>query len=181
MKRMKRCWTLSLCVIFVVLLTACGVSDPADTQVIDENETLTTTSDYSETDSTIEEVEVIEDSCENPKDSSHYPKICSFSKGKVGNFLVTTTEHGTEFDGATNGFGMYVGTALFKGGKGYSSKEDAIENPLEIESRGHEITITLSYWDYTETFKMNSGDVELLEVRRTSYTTERAYLYVIVI
>ena len=62
-------------------------------------------------------------------------------------------------------------------GNGYADKSKAISNPLEIQSSGYEITVTLSD-DSTETITMVSGDTQLVSCKSGSFN---GYLYVIVV
>ena len=61
-------------------------------------------------------------------------------------------------------------------GRGYSDKENAIKNPLEIKSEGYEIVITLAD-DSVETITMNAGDSQLISCDSGVF---KGYLYVIV-
>lgn len=183
---MKRMALLFLSIILVLMMTACGsqkctcaccttqtgcgtVSETAESNTPSASESLT------------EEVETLEDSCENPIGDSHYPYVTWFSKGgNVGTVSITTAEHGATFDGFLNGFGTYVGTGILDSKKCYSTAEKANAEPIQIDSRGHEIIITISYGQNTESFILKAGDSQLLSIQELSYLTNRAYIYVIV-
>ena len=62
-------------------------------------------------------------------------------------------------------------------GNGYADKSKAIANPLEIQSSGYEILITLSD-DSTESVTMVAGDSKLISCKSGSFN---GFLYVIVI
>ena len=150
--------------------TGCGtVSETAESNAPQDSESLN------------EEVEPLEDSCENPIGASHYPYVTIFpDNGNIGIVSITTAEHGSRFDGFFNGFGVYIGTGILQSKKCYSTAEKANANPIEINSRGHEIIITMSYGNNIESFTMNAGDSQLLSLQERSYLTNRAYVYVIV-
>lgn len=180
---MKRMALLFLSIILVLMMTACGsqkctcaccttqtgcgtVSETAESNTPLDSESLN------------EEVETLEDSCENPIGASHYPYVRLFSgEGNVGSVSITTAEHGATFDGL---HGIYKGTGILDSKKCYPTAEMANADPIQIASRGHEIIITISYGKNTESFTLKSGDSQLLSIKKLSYTTNRAYIYVIV-
>lgn len=61
-------------------------------------------------------------------------------------------------------------------GRAYASREKAVGNPLEIQSQGYEITITLADSDAV-TYTFNAGDEEIISCKSGSFN---GYLYVIV-
>lgn len=113
--------------------------------------------------------------CENSSENSDYPYISSLPRrGNRGSVSITTVEHGSTFERP------YTGTGIVKNQKCYSTAGKANEEPIQIDSRGHEIIITMSYEDNTESFTLNAGESKLLSIQRRSYLTDRAYIYVIV-
>ncbi|MCI9246622.1 MAG: hypothetical protein HFJ30_05820 [Clostridia bacterium] len=184
---MKRMVILILNIILVLMMTACNSQKCtcACCKTQTERGTASETTESSvpqDSESLDEKVENLEDSCENPSGASHYPYITWLSKGgNVGTVSITTAEHGATFDGFLNGFGTYVGTGLLDSKKCYSTAEKANAEPIQIDSRGHEIIITISYGQNTEKFTLKAGDSQLLSIQELSYLTNRAYIYVIVI
>ncbi len=62
-------------------------------------------------------------------------------------------------------------------GNGYCDKSKAIANPLEIQSAGYEIVVTLVD-DSTETVTMVAGDTQLISCKSGSFN---GYIYVIIV
>ena len=171
---MKRLVFLFFSISLILMLTSCG------SQVSVNNTSENNISNLLPEETMIESVE-FEDSCENPIGASHYPYVTIFpDNGNIGIVSITTAEHGSRFDGFFNGFGVYIGTGILQSKKCYSTAEKANANPIEINSRGHEIIITMSYGNNIESFTMNAGDSQLLSLQERSYLTNRAYVYVIV-
>lgn len=196
---MKRFWIFTLCIVLLATMTACGnnacTCECCNSQVNSMNTTQPEPSELQQSVApTIEEIKAIvndesdvqaskpvEDSCENPIGPSHYPFIRRYSFGNKGKYLVTTVKHGSKIDGGYNILGVHLGIKDMQGKSCYQTKEAAMKNPLEIEARGHEIQIIISYGDYTKTVTMKSGESELLSTKRISTSNDRCYLYVVVV
>lgn len=177
---MKRMVFFFLSIILVLIMTACSsqkctcaccttqtgcgsVSDTVETAVSKESE----------------EVENLEDSCENPSGDSHYPYVESASKGSVGSISITTVEHGDiVYDIKYNT--IFTGLVKWTGHKCYSTSEKATENPITVNSRGHEIIVTLTYENNSESFTLNAGNSQLLSISHSNFPSTKAYVYVIV-
>lgn len=61
-------------------------------------------------------------------------------------------------------------------GNGYCEKEKAIANPLQIESEGYDILVTLAD-DSTENITMTAGETKLISCKSGAF---KGYLYVII-
>lgn len=126
------------------------------------------------------DIENSEDSCENPNEVSHYPFVGSTSDGSKGNISITTAEHGNiVYDIRYNN--KFIGPVKWTGQKCYSTAEKATKNPITVHSRGHEIIVTLTYENNSESFTLNAVDSQLLSISHSNFPSTKAYVYVIVI
>lgn len=121
----------------------------------------------------------VEDCCDNPSNSKHYPEVKKLpKKGNFGYFSITTAEHGSTFYGnVSNSFGFPAGKGIaeYNGDKCFSNKEEALKQPLEISANGHELFIVLSLGNETKTFTLEAGENKILSMPYYSI-----YLYVVV-
>ena len=125
------------------------------------------------------DIENSEDSCKNPSGASHYPYVESTSEGSKGSISITTAEHGdTVYDIRYNT--IFTGLVKWTGHKCYSTAEKATKNPITVNSRGHEIIVTLTYENNSESFTLNAGDSQLLSISHSNFPSTKAYVYVIV-
>lgn len=81
-------------------------------------------------------------------------------------------ESGVKYTVSATGYGTLCS------GNGYSDKSEAIAHPLEIQSAGYEIVVTLVD-DSTEIVTMVAGDTELICCE--SGLHDHGYLYVIIV
>lgn len=177
---MKRMALLFLSIILVLMTTACGSQECTCTCCTTQTGCGTTSETLeANTPQESEEVENVEDSCENPSGASHYPYVESTSKGSVGSVSITTAEHGDiVYDIRYNT--IFTGLVKWTGHKGYSTAEKATENPVTINSRGHEIIVTLTYENNSESFTINAGDSQILSISHSNFPSKKSYVYVIV-
>lgn len=177
---MKRMDLLFLSIILVLMTTACG-SQKCTCTCCTTQTGCTTTSETLEanTPQESEEVENVEDSCENPSGAPHYPYVESTSEGSIGSISITTVEHGDiVYDIRYNT--KFTGLVKWTGHKCYSTAEKATKNPITVNSRGHEIIVRLTYENNSESFTLNAGDIQLLSISHSNFSSTKAYVYVIV-
>lgn len=173
--KQKRMDLFFLSIILVLMMTACSSQACYTTQTGCESvsNTLETTVSKESED------ENLEDSCENPSGALHYPYVESSSKGSVGSISITTVEHGDiVYDIKYNT--IFTGLVKWTGHKCYSTAEKATTNPITVNSRGHEIIVTLTYENTCESFTLNSGDSQLLSISHSNFPSKKAYVYVII-
>ena len=177
---MKRTVLLFFSIIAVLMMTSCGSKEctcaccTTQTGCGTVNEAAETTDQKESVD-----IENSEDSCENPSGASHYPYVESTSEGSKGSISITTAEHGdTVYDIRYNT--IFTGLVKWTGHKCYSTAEKATKNPITVNSRGHEIIVTLTYENNSESFTLNVGDSQLLSISHSNFPSTKAYVYVIV-
>ena len=96
-----------------------------------------------------------------------YPTIKALPKnGTIGSFSLVTLEHGKTF--SLDSVNVEIET-----GKCFSSKEEALKNPLYLELGNHRADLTIAIGNRSATYFLNPG-TEIIEFRKT-------FLYVIVI
>ena len=109
---------------------------------------------------------VIVKSFSEAKDNSEAPYVekkssCSWISGEIrGKYLVSTKEYG-----------------VLCTGNGYVKKEKAIAKPLQIQSNGHDVVVTLAADDF-KTVTLASGETQLISCNSGSFNS---YLYVVVV
>ncbi len=179
---MKRIILVFFIIISVLVMSACSSQECTCTCCNKENIGSTAGEIYglniSQENEIMNEETEIQDSCENPIDASHYPYVESHSKGSVGSIAITTSEHGNLYD--INYNTIFTGLVEWTGKKCHSTAEKATKNPITVTSRGHEIIITLTYENNSESFTLNAGDSKLLSISHSNFPSTKAYAYVIV-
>lgn len=175
---MKR---MVLIIMAALMMTSCGSKEctcaccTTQTGCGAVSETVETTSSKENVD-----IENMEDNCESPSGVSHYPYVDSTSDGSVGSISITTAEHGDiVYDIRYNT--IFTGLVKWTGHKCYSTAEKATKNSITVNSRGHEIIVTLTYENNSESFTLNAVDSQLLSISHSNFPSTKAYVYVIVI